>query len=136
MFDSRRRRGEFGNALSRMHSSGSFSGSAIVVETLQRTAKAFFVCVCCLFRLWSLCALSFVFHSAFFPKHCANNWGSCLFLYIWVSGSWKVPPFIQGTIPGARWCPLVPMPLPLPAAAPVPGCRGWPPFIRCPSGAR
>ena len=35
---------------------------------------------------------------------------------------------------GARWCPLVPLPLHLlPSAAPVPDCRGWPPLVRCPS---
>ena len=51
------------------------------------------------------------------------------------------PPLIRcpsGACPlvpaGARWCPRVPLPLPLlPAAAPVPDCRGWPPLIRCPS---
>jgi hypothetical protein len=33
---------------------------------------------------------------------------------------------------GARWCPPVPLSLPLlPAAAPVPDCRAWSPLIRC-----
>ena len=51
----------------------------------------------------------------------------------WLLGTRKTLRFIRGTIPGARWFPL---PVPLPAAAPVPGSRNWPPLMRCPSGAR